>query len=116
MLYDQSVDIEPRDQPAKKCPRKYKFDLRPPSTQPGTLAHFLEVATIRRPKHSASTVLEGQEGIVEGSIQQVKDSSGSGPQSPVTPNSLSTVLNNDNTEEEVLPLSLIHISEPTRPY
>lgn len=103
MLYDQSVDIEPRDQPAKKCPRKYKFDLRPPSTQPGTLAHFLEVATIRRPKHSASTVLEGQEGIVEGSIQQVKDSSGSGPQSPVTPNSLSTVLNNDNTEEEVLP-------------
>ena len=40
---------------------------------------------------------------MEGSIQQVKDSSGSGPQSPVTPNSLSTILNNDNTEEEVLP-------------
>jgi son of sevenless-like protein len=47
-LYDQSVEIEPRDQPYKKAPRKHRFELRPPNTQPGALAHFLEVATIRR--------------------------------------------------------------------
>ncbi|KAL5463373.1 hypothetical protein EMCRGX_G032266 [Ephydatia muelleri] len=33
--FEQSRIIEPKDQPPKKVPRKYKFDLRPPQDKPG---------------------------------------------------------------------------------
>ena len=63
--------------------REHKFDLRPPSSHPGTLAHLLD-ATIRRQgekkKYSPSILSEEQE--IDAQIN--KDLSGSGgPDSPV---------------------------------
>lgn len=88
-IFDQSRSIEPRDQPKKVAPRRFKWDLRSPDLKQG----WLNTVVRRKSHHPGVTqVFDGQQddgtlSVDSTSLRAHKDSTssiGSGPSSPTS--------------------------------